>query len=82
LLQFGQRRACRSDHALARGHFFRFRQLIQPNIVWNWRTREVSDHLEQFYHDRWHAPAARVDGPTAAWQTKLVTDFIAWLGGL
>ena len=30
-----------SAYALAREHFFRFRQLIQPNIIWNWWTREV-----------------------------------------
>jgi hypothetical protein len=40
-----------SAYALARERFFRFRQLIHPGMIWNWWTREVSDHLEQFYYD-------------------------------
>jgi hypothetical protein len=36
---------------LARKRFYAFRQLMRPDMHWNWWTREVSDHLEQFYRD-------------------------------
>ena len=73
-----------SAYALAREHFFRFRQLIQPNIIWNWWTREVSDHLEQFYYDMLDGlrPQLALMAPPQHGKTKLVTDFIAWLGGM
>jgi hypothetical protein len=73
-----------SAYALARERFYKFRQLIHPGMIWNWWTREVSDHLEQFYYDMQDGlrPRLALMSPPQHGKSFLATDFIAWLGGL
>jgi predicted phage terminase large subunit-like protein len=69
---------------LARKRFYAFRQLMHPGMRWNWWTREVSDHLEQFYYDMLDGlrPRLALMAPPQHGKTLLITDFIAWLAGL
>ena len=36
---------------LARKHFRWFRKLMRPDMLHNWWTDQIAEHLEQFYHD-------------------------------
>ena len=68
---------------LARNDFVLFRQLIHPELHWNWWTDEVARELNRFYRDlkEDRRPKLALMAPPQHGKTSTVLDFIAWIIG-
>ena len=60
-----------------------FRQLIHPDMHWNWWTDEVARELNRFYRDlkEGRRPKLALMAPPQHGKTSTVLDFIAWIAG-
>jgi hypothetical protein len=68
----------------ARRDFRTFRRLLNPDMLTNWWTDEVSGHLQQFYKDliEGKRPKLALMAPPQHGKSKAVSDFVAWLAGV
>jgi hypothetical protein len=68
----------------ARRDFRTFRLLLNPNMLTNWWTTEVSEHLQQFYKDliAGKRPKLALMAPPQHGKSKAVSDFVAWRAGV
>src|SRR6516162_7377724 len=60
------------------------RLLLNPGMLTNWWTHEVSGHFQQFYKDLIDGkrPKLALMAPPQYGKSKAVSDFIAWLAGV
>jgi hypothetical protein len=60
------------------------RLLLNPGMLTNWWTHEVSGHFQQFYKDLIDGkrPKLALMAPPQHGKSKAVSDFIAWLAGV
>ena len=67
----------------ARDDFATFRQLMRPNMIWNWWTEEVARELQRLYRDltEGRRPKLALMAPPQHGKTWTVWDFIAWIAG-
>jgi hypothetical protein len=67
-----------------RRDFRTFRLLLNPGMLTNWWTHEVSGHFQQFYKDLIDGkrPKLALMAPPQHGKSKAVSDFIAWLAGV
>jgi predicted phage terminase large subunit-like protein len=70
-------------YALARDDFGLFRQLIHPDMSWNWWTDDVARKLQRFYLDlkAGRRPKVALMAPPQHGKTTTILDFIAWIAG-
>jgi predicted phage terminase large subunit-like protein len=70
-------------YVLARADFGLFRQLIHPDMHWNWWTDEVARELNRFYLDlkAGRRPKLALMAPPQHGKSTAVWDFIAWIVG-
>jgi predicted phage terminase large subunit-like protein len=70
-------------YRLARDDFGIFRQLIHPEMLWNWWTDEVARKLGRFYQDlkEGRRPKLALMAPPQHGKTTTIVDFIAWIAG-
>ncbi len=67
----------------ARDDFGLFRQLIHPDMHWNWWTDDVARKLDRFYRDRKEGrrPKLSLTAPQQHGKSTAILDFIAWTIG-
>jgi predicted phage terminase large subunit-like protein len=72
-----------SLYALARNDFGLFRQLIHPDMHWNWWTDDVARELNRVYRDlkEGRRPKRALMAPPQHGKTTAILDFIAWVAG-
>lgn len=68
----------------ARESFLDFRQLINKKLKVGWWQVEVSDALQNYYHDleSGKRPKLVIQAPPQHGKSLLIIDFIAWIAGL
>jgi len=69
--------------ATARENFNFFRQRVRPGAMWNWFTRDINAHLQQFYTDfkAGKRPKLVISTPPQHGKSWAAEDFIAWVAG-
>ena len=69
--------------AEARERFAVFRRYMHPEMMWDWFTLEISDHLQDFYDDcmAGKRPKMVLESPPQHGKSMAVDDFIAWCAG-
>ena len=70
-------------YVMARDDFGLFRQLIHPDMHWNWWTDEVARELNRFYLDlkEGRRPKVALMAPPQHGKTSATVDSIAWIAG-
>jgi predicted phage terminase large subunit-like protein len=70
-------------YALALNDFGLFRQLLHPDILWDWWLEEVARELTRFAHDliAGRRPKLALMAPPQHGKTSTILDFIAWIAG-
>jgi hypothetical protein len=76
-------RDSREAFAKARDYFYAYRILMNPTMLLNWWTEQVSNHLQQFYADlsAGKRPKLALMAPPQHGKSKAVNDFIGWVAG-
>ena len=67
-------------YALALNDFGLFRQLIHPDMLWNWWLDEVARELTKFYRDliAGRRPILALTAPPQHGKSWTLWDFMAW----
>jgi len=70
-------------YALALNDFGLFRQLIHPDMLWNWWLDEVARELTKFYRDliAGRRPILALTAPPQHGKSWTLWDFMAWFAG-
>jgi len=70
-------------YALALNDFGLFRQLIHPDMLWNWWLDEVARELTKFYRDliAGRRPILALAAPPQHGKSWTLWDFMAWFAG-
>ena len=70
-------------YALALNDFGLFRQLLHPDMLWDWWLEEVARELTRFSHDliAGRRPKLALMAPPQHGKTTTILDFIAWTAG-
>jgi hypothetical protein len=73
----------RLNHSFARGDFWQYRVLIDPNLFDGWWQIHASDHLQWFYEDieAGKRPKLVLQAPPQHGKSRMVTDFVTWAAG-
>ena len=61
-----------------------FRIAIHPELIAGYWPREISEHLQKFYHDleEGKRPKLVISSPPQHGKSMAIADFIAWVMGL
>jgi predicted phage terminase large subunit-like protein len=67
----------------ARGSFVAFRQIIRPDMLWDWWVEQISLELQLFYEAlvAGERPMLAIMSPPQHGKTWAAEDFIAWIAG-
>src|SRR5580700_4290105 len=68
---------------MASTDFSAFRRYIRPDMLTNWWTDDIADHLQQFYEAfaRGERPWLAIEAPPQHGKSWAATDFIAYIAG-
>jgi predicted phage terminase large subunit-like protein len=67
----------------AREDFYAFRKFIHPKMKFGWFTKDISIHLQIFYHQliAKERPKLAICAPPQHGKSSAVVDFVAWIAG-
>ena len=71
------------EFSKARGNFWAFRIAIHPELIAGDWPRDISHHLQKFYHDLENGkrPKLVISSPPQHGKSLAVTDLMAWAMG-
>ena len=68
---------------LAQKDFYTYRIMMNPGMLCNWWTKQVSEHFQKFYEalERGERPKMALMAPPQHGKSKAVNDFTGWVAG-